>query len=151
MENIPDLIMPFTGTVGSNGIAVVTVTQNSHGLAWIVYQLGFALGQNAPSPQIAAHFNGIPLAATTTMQTSAFASITTNSPYAMESFMVGPPYIKLEAGDQLVCAVTGANSGDTLTVGAYVNEIESPGIAASRNGTGQFASGYVSRPGKRRW
>lgn len=136
MENIPDLIMPFTGTVGSNGIAVVTVSHSLHGLSWIVYQLGFALGRNAPSPQVAAHLNGIPLAATATMQTSAFANIPTNSPYAMESFMVGPPYVKLEAGDQLVCAVTGANQGDVFTVGAYINEIVSPASVAARFGYG---------------
>lgn len=151
MDHIPDLVMPFTGKVGSNGIAVVTVSQSNHGLAWIIYQVGLALGQNAPSPQVAAHFNGIPLASTTTMQTSAFASIASNSPYAMESFFVGPPYIKLEAGDQLTFAVLGANSGDTFTVGAFLDEIESPSAAASRNAMGGYASSYIGRAGSGRW
>lgn len=132
--DIPLLIKPFTATVASNGIAVVTVTQTNHGLSWIVYQIGFALNKQAPSPQIAAHVNGIPLAATTTMQNSAFASLAAQSPYAMESFFVGPPYINLEAGDQMVCAVTGAISGDTFTVGAYVNELPSPAASAARYG-----------------
>lgn len=108
--------------VGSNGTAVIVVSQNLHGLSWIVYQIGFALGLPAPSPQVAAHINGIPLTSTVTMQQSAFASIAGESPYAMESFFVGPPYVNLEAGDRLVCAVTGAISGDTFTAGAYINE-----------------------------
>lgn len=131
IADTPVLIKPFTGKVGSNGIAVVTVTQSNHGLAWIIYQLGLALGQAAPSPQVAAHVNGIPLAATVTMQNSAFASIQQQSPYAMESFFVGPPYVNLEAGDQLVVAVTGANNGDVFTVGAYVNEIVSMATQAA--------------------
>lgn len=127
------LIKPFTAKVGANGIAVVTVTQTNHGLAWVIFQLGLALNQAAPSPQVAAHVNGIPLAATVTMQNSAFASLVGQSPYAMESFFVGPPYINLEAGDQLVVAVTGANSGDTFSVGAYVNEIISPAMTMARS------------------
>lgn len=132
--DIPLLIKPFTAKVAASGIAVVTITQTNHGLAWIIYQIGFALNQQAPSPQIAAHVNGVPLAATTTMQNSAFAGVTGQSPYAMESFFVGPPYINLEAGDQMVCAVVGAISGDTFTVGAYVNEIPSPSAIAARYG-----------------
>ena len=128
----PTIIKPFTGTVGANGIAVVEISQQLHGLSWVIYQIGFALSQLAPSPQIAAHVNGIPLTATTTMQASAFAQIPTQSPYAMESFMVGPPYINLEAGDKLVCAVTGANPNDTFTVGAYVNEVISLAAQAAR-------------------
>jgi hypothetical protein len=128
------LIKPFTGTVGSNGIAVVTVTQSIHGLAWIILQVGFALNIVASSAQVAAHVNGTPLAATVNMQPSAFASITGNSPYAMESFMVGPPYVTLEAGDQMVCAVISATPGDTFTVGAYVNEIPSPAAMRARRG-----------------
>lgn len=130
-DTTPRLLKPFTGIVGANGIAIVTITQSNHGLAWVVYQIGFALGKNAASPQVAAHVNGIPLAATVTMQTSAFASMAGQSPYAMESFFVGPPYINLEAGDQLVCAVNGATAGDVFTVGAYVNEIVSPSTAAA--------------------
>lgn len=134
----PLLIKPFTAKVNASGIAIVTVTQTNHGLSWVVYQIGFALGLAAPSPQVAAHVNSIPLTSTVTMQNSAFASIIGQSPYAMESFFVGPPYINLEAGDQLVCAVTGAISGDTFTVGAYVNEITSPSTAAAM----QFFGGY---------
>jgi hypothetical protein len=128
------LIKSFTGTVGSNGIAVVTITQSIHGLAWIILQVGFALNEVASSPQVAAHVNGIPLAATVNMQVSAFANVTGNTPYAMESFMVGPPYVTLEAGDQMVCAVTGATPGDTFTVGAYVNEIPSPAMTRAQRG-----------------
>jgi hypothetical protein len=130
----PLLIKPFTAQVQSNGIAIVTVTQSNHGLAWVIYQIGLALNQSAPSPQVAAHVNGIPLAATVTMQNSAFAALTGQAPYAMESFFVGPPYVNLEAGDQLVVAVTGANSGDMFTVGAYINEIVSPSAIAARFG-----------------
>ena len=139
LTDTPLLIKPFTAKVGANNIAVVTVTQSNHGLSWIVYQLGLALGQAAPSPQVAAHVNGIPLAATVTMQNSAFVSIAGQSPYAMESFFVGPPYVNLEAGDQLVVAVTGANSGDIFTVGAYVNEIISPALQAAAQNYGSYA------------
>jgi hypothetical protein len=128
------LIKPFTAPVGSNGIAVVTVTQSIHGLAWVVMQVGFALNIVASSAQVAAHINGTPLAATVNMQPSAFSSITQNTPYAMESFMVGPPYVTLEAGDQMVCAVISATPGDTFTVGAYVNEIQSPAITRAMRG-----------------
>lgn len=134
LRDTPTLIKPFTAKVGSNGIAAITITQANHGLAWIIYQIGLALGQNAPSPQVAAHVNGIPLSATTTMQASAFATLIANSPYAMESFFVGPPYINLEAGDQLVVAVSGANSGDIFTAGAYINEVVSPAAEAARLG-----------------
>lgn len=134
LNDTPTLIKPFTAKVAANGIAIVTVTQSNHGLAWIVYQIGFALGQLAPSPQVAAHLNGIPLTASVTMQPSAFATIPTQSPFAMESFFVGPPYVNLEAGDQLVCAVTGAISGDIFTVGAFVNEVLSPGAQIARAG-----------------
>jgi hypothetical protein len=139
LSDTPLLIKPFTAPVAANGIAVIAVTQANHGLSWIVYQLGLALGQQAPSPQVAAHVNGIPLAATVTMQNSAFASLSNQSPYAMESFFVGPPYVNLEAGDQLVVAVTGANSGDMFTVGAYVNEIVSPALQAAAQNYGQYA------------
>lgn len=125
-SDVPTLIKPFQGQVQSNGIAVVTISQNNQGLSWIVYQIGFALGQQAPAPQVAAHYNSIPLVASVAMQLSAFASIPTAAPYAMETFFYGPPYVNLNAGDQLVCAVIGANSGDQFTIGVYVNEVVSP-------------------------
>jgi hypothetical protein len=128
------LIKPFTAKVASTGIAIVTISMSIHGLAWVVYQIGFGLGEVASSPQIAAHVNGTPLAATVTMQPSAFASIKGQAPYAMESFFVGPPYITLEAGDSITCAVTGATSGDTFTAAAYVNEIVSPAATRAQRG-----------------
>jgi hypothetical protein len=128
------LIKPFTGAVGANGIAIVVVSMSIHGLAWVVYQIGFGLGQLATAPQVAAHVNGMPLAATVQMQVSAFASVTGQPAYAMESFFVGPPYITLESGDSITCAVTGATSGDTFTVAAYVNEIVSPAILRAQRG-----------------
>jgi hypothetical protein len=127
------LIKPFTAQVGSNGIALVNITQSLHGLAWVVYQIGFALNIQALAAQVAAHVNGTPLASTVGMQISAFASLQQNAPYAMESFMVGPPYVTLEAGDAIVCAVTGAVAGDTFTAAAYVNEIPSPALMRARN------------------
>lgn len=131
-SNTSGLIKPFVAPVAANGIAVVTISQSIHGLAWVVYQIGFALNIQALNAQVAAHVNGQPLAATVAMQISAFAQIPQNAPYAMESFMVGPPYITLETGDQIVCAVTGAVSGDTFTATAYVNEIPSPAIQRAR-------------------
>lgn len=125
-DNVPLLIKPFTAKVNAAGIATVKIQHNNHGLAWIIYQIGFALGQNAPSPQVAAHMNGIPLVASVTMQSSAFSSIVAEAPYAMETFFYGPPYVNLEAGDYITCAVIGANSGDVFTAGAYVNEVISP-------------------------
>jgi hypothetical protein len=136
MGHTPSLIKPFTATVNVNGIAVIDITQNIPGLAWIVYQIGLALGKQAPSPQVAAEVNGVPLAATVTMQNSAFANISGGEfaiPYAMESFFVGPPYITLEAGDDLVVAVVGAVSGDTFTAGVYINEIISPASQAAKS------------------
>jgi hypothetical protein len=133
-SNTSGLIKPFTAPVASTGIAVVNITMAIHGLAWVVYQIGFGLGQTAANPQIAAHVNGTPLAATVTMQPSAFASIVGQAPYAMESFFVGPPYITLEAGDSITCAVTGAVSGDTFTASAYVNEIPSPAGQRAQRG-----------------
>lgn len=151
MENTPSLIKPFSASVGSNGIAVATVSQNNHGLAWVVYQIGFALGQNAPSPQVAAHFNNQPLVASAAMQVSAFASIPAAAPYAMETFFYGPPYVTLEAGDQIVCAVTGATSGDSFSVAAYVQEIASPAAVNAANAQSSYATGYIPRTGTRRW
>jgi len=40
----------------------------------------------------------------------------------METFMVGPPYIYLMAGDTITCAVLGAIANDVFTVGAYIDE-----------------------------
>lgn len=127
-DNVPLLIKPFVAKVNASGIATLKIQHNNHGLAWIVYQIGFALGQLAPSPQVAAHMNSIPLVASVTMQQSAFASIVAEAPYAMETFFYGPPYINLEAGDYITCAVTGANSGDSFTAGAFVNEVLSPAM-----------------------
>ena len=121
------LIKPFTAQVNSAGQAVVTVQHNLHGLVWKVYQIGFALGQLAPSPQVAAHVNGVPLASSVVMQPSVFADIVGQAPYAMESYFTGPPYITLQAGDAIVCAVLAANSGDVFTAAAYIEEV--PAIA----------------------
>jgi hypothetical protein len=118
------LIKPFTASVNASGQAIVEITQSLSGLVWKVYQIGFGLGQLAPSPQVAAHVNGVPLAATVTMQPSVFANIPSQPGYAMESFFVGPPYIILSPGDQIVCAVLGANSGDVFTAAAYVDEFD---------------------------
>lgn len=151
LGDVPSQIRPFTAQVGANGIAVVQVGHSIHGLSWIVYQIGFALAQQAPSPQVAAHLQGQPLVASAPMQVSAFAQIPTQSPYAMESFFVGPPYVNLEAGDILTCAVIAATPGDNFTVSAYVNESDSISTIAARNSAGQYSSAYISRPGSRRW
>lgn len=116
------LIKPFTGPVNSSGQGIVTIGHSLHGLVWKIYQIGFALGIAAPSPQIAAHVNGVPLAPTVTMQPSVFANIAGQAPYAMESFFVGPPYLVLSAGDLCTCAVLGATAGDVFTAAAYIEE-----------------------------
>jgi hypothetical protein len=118
------LIKPFTGTVNANGQAIVTVSHNLNGLVWKIYQLGFALGKVSLSAQAAAHINGVPLASTVTMQLSVFANLASEgqAPYAMESFMVGPPYPVLSAGDMIVCGMISAIAGDVFTVAAYVEE-----------------------------
>lgn len=125
------LLKPFTGKVGTNGQVAVTISHNISGLVWQIFQIGFALNSAAPSPQVGAHFNSIPLTSTVTMQQVKFQG----APYAMESFFVGPPYVALKAGDQLVCSVMGANSGDTFTAGAYLSEevdpAMSPAVAAN--------------------
>jgi len=118
------IIKPFTAQVNSSGYALLAITHSLHGLVWKVYQIGFALGQQATAAQVAAHVNGIPLAATIPMQVSVFSKFPTQAPYAMESFMVGPPYINLEAGDQIMVGVIGAISGDTFTAAAYVDELD---------------------------
>jgi hypothetical protein len=117
------LIKPFTATVDANGHATITVGHNQALLKWKVFQVGLALGQVANFAQVAGHVNGIPLASTVIMQPSVFASLPGQAPYAMESFMVGPPYIYLRSGDQFVIGVINATSGDTFTVGAYVEEM----------------------------
>lgn len=124
------LIKPFQATVNASGQAVVAVTHGIHGLVWKVYQLGFALGQVALIAQTAAHINGIPLAGNVVMQQSVFSQLATlgQAPYAMESFMVGPPYPILSAGDMITCGVINAVAGDTFTVGAYIEE-RSAGMA----------------------
>lgn len=118
------LLQPFIATVNSQGQATVVITHAIHGLQWKVYQVGFGLGKAGGFPQVAAHVNGIPLMATVVMQPSVFANLQSQPPYAMESFMVGPPYIVLKAGDQIVCGVVGATSGDTFTAGAYIDEFD---------------------------
>jgi hypothetical protein len=120
------LIKPFTAVVGSNGQASVSITQSLQGMVWQIYQIGFSLGKPAPSPQVGAHFNGIPLTSTVTMQTVSFTGV----PYAMESFFVGPPYVGLKAGDAITCSVLGAISADTFTAGAYISEETDPAIGA---------------------
>jgi hypothetical protein len=124
------LIKPFTATVNASGQATLKVTHNLHGLMWKVFQLGLGLGQTALTAQVAAHVNGIPLTSTVIMQLSVFASLTGEAPYAMESFMVGPPYPYLMAGDYITVGVINAVAGDSFTVGAYVEELDS-GMAQS--------------------
>jgi len=136
-QDTPLLIKPFTGLVNASGIAVVKITHGLHGLAWRVYQIGFALGKLAPSPQVAAHMNGIPLVASVTMQSSAFSQIPQEAPYAMETFFYGPPYVNLEAGDYILCAVNGAIVGDTFTVGVFINEMISPAAQYARANYGR--------------
>lgn len=116
------LIKPFTAAVNAQGQAVAVVMHNIHGLVWKIYQIGFALGQSAPSPQVAAHINGIPLTSGVPMAPSVFAALIGQAPYAMETFFYGPPYPVLQAGDQLVCGLIGGLPGDVFTVGAYVEE-----------------------------
>lgn len=116
------LIKPFTAPVNTQGQAIVSIQHNIHGLIWKVYQIGFALGKLAPSPQVAAHVNGVPLASTVPLQPSVFSAISQQSPYAMESFFVGPPYIILSAGDSIMCGLIAGLSGDVFTAAAYVEE-----------------------------
>lgn len=112
------LIKPFTAQVKADGQAQLLIMHNVHGLAWKVYQIGFALGIFIAGAQVAGHVNGIPLSGAVIMQQSLFDE----APYAMESYFVGPPYIVLQAGDYIACAVRGATVGDTFTAGAYVEE-----------------------------
>lgn len=118
------LLKPFTAPVDGSGHSVLTITHGLNGLKWKVYQVGFGLGQPGGVPQVAAHVNGQPLMATVLMQPSVFANLPGQPPYAQESFMVGPPYIILKAGDQIVCGVIGAIAGDTFTATAYVEEYD---------------------------
>jgi hypothetical protein len=151
MDNTAGLIKPFTASVAANGVATVIITQTNHGLAWTVFQVGFALGQQAPSPQVAAHNNGMPLVASAPMQVAAFASVPGAAPYAMEMFFYGPPYVVLESGDQITCSVVGANPGDVFTAAAYVNEDTSPAAVRAQNAAGGHAAGHIPRAGTRRW
>lgn len=112
------LIKPFMATVNASGQATLSITHSIQGMVWQIFQIGFALNIAAPSPQVGAHMNGIPLTAAVSMQRTSF----TGFPYAMESFFVGPPYVGLKAGDQIVCSVIGATTGDTFTAGAYISE-----------------------------
>src|SRR5215472_5325940 len=63
----------------------------------------------------------------------------------------GQPYPVLEAGDVMRVGVIGATSGDTFTVGAYVNEIPSPATTAALSNANQSSAGYIPRAGTRRW
>lgn len=111
-------IRPFTGVVDGTGEGTVIITHSQKGLIWQIFQIGFALNIKAFNPQVGAHFNGIPLTSAVAMQPVSFSGV----PYAMESYFVGPPYVGLKAGDQIVCSVTGATNGDTFTAGAYISE-----------------------------
>jgi hypothetical protein len=144
------LIKPYTAAVNSNGFGVVQITQNNHGLAWQIMQIGMSLGLNANSPQCAANINSIPFVSSTVMATSVFASLTGQAPIALTSVFSGPPYPVLEAGDELTVGVIGATAGDTFTVGLFINEIQSPAQVAAIQGS-QQANAYVARPGTRRW
>lgn len=141
-------IHPFTATVNASGFAYVDVTHSLHGIAWEVVQIGLGLGLAAPSPQVAALINGIPFVSTVVMAPSVFANLTGQPPVAMTSEFSGKPYPLLEAGDVLKVGVTGATAGDVFTVGAYINEIDSPASAAARRG---YPSGYIPRSGTGRW
>lgn len=111
-------IRPFTAVVDGTGSGTVIITHSQKGLIWQIFQIGFALNKKAFNPQVGAHFNGIPLTSAVSMQPVSFSGV----PYAMESYFVGPPYVGLKAGDQIVCSVTGATSNDTFTAGAYISE-----------------------------
>lgn len=124
-------IQPFTAKVGSNGQASVTITQSIHGLIWQVFQIGFGLNQSAINAQVGAHLNGIPLTSSVLMQPVMFQGV----PYAMESFFVGPPYVGLKAGDQIVCSVINAVVGDTFTAGAFYSEEQDAGAISPWWGT----------------
>jgi hypothetical protein len=151
MTNTSGLIKGFSAPVNASGIATVVITMSVHGLAWVVYQIGFGIAQQAPSPQVAAHLNGMPLVASAPMQLSAFASIPGGAPYAMETFFYGPPYVTLESGDAITCAVIGANTGDVFTVSAYVNEIDSPALGRAQQAAGGHSAAYIGRAGRGRW
>lgn len=147
------LIKPFTAPVNASGFSMVTVSHSLHGIAWEVVQVGMALGLPAPSPQVAAIVNGIPLVSAAVMVQSVFAASPGSAPVSMTSAFYGPPYVLLEAGDQMIVGVIGATAGDVFTVGAYVNEIESPSTAAANANvsSGGPIRGYVSRSGTQRW
>lgn len=119
------LIKPFTALVGSDGQATLAIEHTINGIIWQVFQIGFALGVKANFAQVGAHLNGIPLTAAVVMQPVSFDGF----PYKMESFFVGPPYVGLKAGDQIVCAVINAQGGDTFTAGAYISEEQDPAAA----------------------
>lgn len=144
-------IQPFTGPVDGNGNGYATITHSIHGLAWVVVQVGVSLQKPASSPQVAAIVNGIPLVSSAVMVRSVFASLPGVAPIAMTTEFSGVPYPVLEAGDRLVVGVTGATPGDVLTVGAFVNEVESPAAIAARNAAGDYAVSYVPRSGRARW
>lgn len=116
------LIKPFVTNVNSSGQALLTIGHSLSNLTWKIYQIGFALGIQAPAPQIAAHINGTPLTASTALNPSVFAQIQGAAPYAMETFFVGPPYPVLSSGDLIVVALVGAIPGDQFTASAIIEE-----------------------------
>lgn len=150
MTDTYTLIKPFTAIVNASGQATITITQTIHGLAWQVMQIGLGLGQLAPSPQIAALVNGVPFVSSVVMAPSVFANFPGLAPLAMTTELTGPPYPVLEAGDQMLVGVTGANAGDTFTAAAYVNEVPSPAATAAANNQA-VPSVYIPRPGTQRW
>src|SRR5215831_14637658 len=118
-------VKPFSAAVNASGQGIVVISHSLQGMTWKVLQIGFGLTTLAPSPQVAAHVNGLPLASTVTMQPTVFANIQGQAPYAMETFFVGPPYINIDAGDSITCAVLGANPGDSFVAAAYIEEFQS--------------------------
>lgn len=118
------LIKPYTQAVDASGHAIVTISHGLHGIQWKIYQVGFALGQSGGIPQVGALVNGQPLASTISLQPSVFGAIPGQPPFKLLSFMVGPPYILLKAGESMTCGLTGGTSGDTFTVTAYIDEFD---------------------------
>lgn len=151
MQDVANQIRPFTATVGINGQAIVQIGHSLHGLAWIIYQIGLSLGQAAPSPEISAIVNGVPFVSSVVMSTANLASFPGAPPAAMVSAFSGPPYPMLEAGDLMQIGVIGAKAGDTFTAGVFMQEIDSPTLAAAVANTSDFTSGHISRAGTARW
>jgi hypothetical protein len=118
------LLKPYTATVNTNGQAVISIGHSLANIKWKIMLIGFGLGQNAPSPQVGLHVNGTPFGASQTFQTSVFAGITGEPPYAMEMTWYGPPYFYLSSGDVAACGVMGAQPGDQFTATALIEEVD---------------------------